>query len=77
MDKKEAIQMVRELEHSPAWALCLEELEEWRNRSLNTAIQNAKQHASPDYWLGMFQILDDVITKLPEIIIDKLTEREE
>ena len=65
------------MEHSPAWALCLEELEAWRNRALETAITNAKLHATPDFHLGMYKILDEVITKLPEIVIDKLNEREE
>ena len=77
MDKTELVHLVREWEHSPVWALCLEELEEWKSRNLNTAVQNAKAHVSPDYHLGAFHILDEVITKLPEIIIDKLTEREE
>ena len=77
MHKAELEQALRDLDKSEAWQLCLVEIKDQMNRALSDAITSAKNNSKPDYHLGIYDVLDRVIIKLPQRLLDKLQEREE
>jgi len=46
-------------------------------RALSEAVNAARNNSKPDYHLGYYDVLERVVIKLPQRLLDKLTESEE
>lgn len=75
MDKKELTRQLQAFQNSAVWKLFLEEATNQKKGALIKAKANAREHSSPDYWLGAMEAWETLET-LPEKLIDRFDRQE-
>ena len=73
---EERVQELRDLERSPAWQLCREEIQAQMVRTKNKMLVSSREGVSSSHHIGGYEMAE-ILLNLPQIVIEKMTEREE